>query len=390
MQKLALAEKIIPLIIHMLFPAFLFGSCLLGFYLSAPFDSQTASGMHAFFYIFSFAAAIILLYFNLNKSLFFILSIALAYILINLFKNLYGEAYAETAAYQNLSTLLPINLIFFYFWPNRKFLSKDTVFLLLGFFAEFALAEHLSRAGITLGLMTEIPGIGNFNLLSFAFFAVLFGCTFVNAVRYGDIWNYNALFAGLFVGCGLYYSATASGLTIFFLGAVICLLLSISQNIYLETYRDPLTGLYSRNSFIIHSKKFPLKYSLGIVSIDDYDKLALNFGKRTQNTLIKLITGKLLELEKEESIYRYSPDEFVIVYKNLDKNETFEQIETIRRAVASALFEYSPRKKALKLTISGAVSEKKRQDLNSFEVLVRARKVLQKTRSFSHNVTSKA
>lgn len=390
MQKLALAEKIIPLIIHMLFPAFLFGSCLLTFYLSAPFDNQTASGMHIFFYIVSFAAVIILLYFNLNKSLFFILSITVAYILINLLKNLYGEAYSDTAAYQNLSALLPVNLIFFYFWPNRRFLSQNTVFLLLGFFAEFALAEHLSRAGIAISLPIEVPGIGPFNFFSFAFFTVLFGCTFINAVRCGDIWNYNAMFAGLFTGCGLYYSVTASGLTIFLLGAVICLLLSISQNIYLETYRDPLTGLYSRNSFIIHSKKFPLKYSLGIVSIDDYDKLALNFGRRTQNTLIKLITGKLLELEKEESIYRYSPDEFVIVYKNLDKNETFEQIETIRRAVASALFEYSPRKKALKLTISGAVSEKKRQDLNSFEVLVRARKVLQKTRSFSHNVTSKA
>lgn len=390
MQKLALAEKIFPLILHMLFPALLFGGCLLGFYLGAPFSSRTVSSMHVFFYVFSFAATIILLYFNLNKSLFFIFSLVIAYILVNLLKNLYGETFADTAAYQNLSVFLPANLLFFYFWPNHRFLSRDTVALLLGFFAEFALAEHLSRSGISLALMTEFPGIGRFNLLSFVLFSVLFACTFVNSVRLGDIWNYNAMFAGLFTGCGLYYAAAASGLTIFFLGAIVCLLYSISQNIYIETYRDPLTGLYSRNSFIIHSKNFPLKYSLGIVSIDDYDKLAQNFGRHTQNTLIKLVTRKLLELEKEESIYRYSPDEFVIVYKNLDKNETFAQIEAIRRAVASALFEYSPRKKALKLTISGAVSEKKRQDLNSFEVLVRARKVLQKTRSFSHNVTSKA
>ncbi len=80
----------------------------------------------------------------------------------------------------------------------------------------------------------------------------------------------------------------------------------------------------------------------------------------------------------------------MIVYKNLDRNETFERVETIRRAVASSLFEFSPHKKPLKLTISGAVSEKKRQDLTAYEVLVRTRKVLQKTRSFSHNVTSKA
>lgn len=389
MQKLALAEKIVPLIAHMLLPAVLFGAALLWFYLGAPFGGGVTAGMHVFFYIFSFAGTIILLYFNLSKALFSILSIVVAYVLINLLKNVGGETYAASAAYQNLSVLLPLNLLFFYFWPNHRFLSQKTVALLLGFFAEYALAEHLSRAGISLNLSTGSAENG-FNLPSFGLFLVLSVCTFVNAVRHGDIWNYNAFFAGLFCGCGLYYSASPSGLTIFFLGAVLCLLLSITQNIYLETYYDPLTGLFSRNSFIIHAKKFPVKYSLGIVSIDDYDKLAANFGKPVQNALIKLITAKLLELEKEDSIYRYSPDEFVIFYKNLDKNETFERIETVRRAVASALFEYSPRKKALKLTISGAVSEKKRQDLTAFEVLVRARKVLQKTRSFSHNVTSKA
>lgn len=389
MQKLALAEKIVPLIAHMLLPAVLFGTALLWFYLDAPFDGGVTAGMHVFFYIFSFAGTIILLYFNLSKALFSILSIVVAYVLINLLKNVGGETYATSAAYQNLSILLPLNLLFFYFWPNHRFLSQKTVALLLGFFAEYALAEHLSRAGISLNLSAG-SAENDFNLPSFGLFLVLSICTFVNAVRHGDIWNYNAFFAGLFCGCGLYYSASPSGLTIFFLGAVLCLLLSITQNIYLETYHDPLTGLFSRNSFIIHTKKFPVKYSLGIVSIDDYDKLAANFGKPVQNTLIKLITAKLLELEKEDSIYRYSPDEFVIFYKNLDKNETFERIETIRRTVASALFEYSPRKKALKLTISGAVSEKKRQDLTAFEVLVRARKVLQKTRNFSHNVTSKA
>lgn len=114
------------------------------------------------------------------------------------------------------------------------------------------------------------------------------------------------------------------------------------QNIYAETYKDALTGLASRNSYIIHSKDFPLKYSLGIISIDDYDKLASSFSRRGQNVLTKLIASKIVELEKDESIYRYGDDEFVIMYKNLDKKESFERLETIRRAVASASFVYHP------------------------------------------------
>lgn len=389
MQKLAFAEKIIPLIANMLIPAAFFGFALLWFYLGAPFENDTSVGMHIFFYILSFLCTIILLYFNLNKSLFILLSIVVSYVLINLLKKIGTETYVATAAYQNLSFFLPLNLLFFYFWPNHRFFSKNTLYLLLAFFAEFALAEHLSRADIVLNIINQAAE-SSFNPLSFCLFFIFSCFTFTNAVRHGDIWNYNAFFIGLFCSCGLYYSSAPSGLTVFFLGAIICLLLSITQNIYIETYHDPLTGLYSRNSFIIHVKKLPVKYSFGIVSIDDYDKLADNFGKTTQNTLIKLITSKILEHEKEEIIYRYSNDEFVIIYKNLDRNETFERIETIRRSIASALFEYSPHKKALKLTISGAVSEKKRQDLSAFEVLVRARKTLQKTRSFSHNVTSKA
>lgn len=79
------------------------------------------------------------------------------------------------------------------------------------------------------------------------------------------------------------------------------------------------------------------------------------------------------------------------MYKNLDKKESFERLETIRRAVASASFVYHPRRKPIKLTVSAAVSEKKRSDANSFEVLVRALQgSLPKPRSFSHNVTSQA
>ena len=48
------------------------------------------------------------------------------------------------------------------------------------------------------------------------------------------------------------------------------------------------------------------------------------------------------------------------------------------------------RQKGLKLTVSCCVSEKKRSDDNSIEVLIRTRKALQKAYQFTQNVTSKA
>ena len=82
--------------------------------------------------------------------------------------------------------------------------------------------------------------------------------------------------------------------------------------------------------------------------------------------------------------------EFIIIFKNEDKKESFEHLEQIRRAIASTDFMLGNRKKGLKLTVSCCVSEKKRSDDSSLDVLVRARKALQKTYQFTQNVTTKA
>lgn len=103
-----------------------------------------------------------------------------------------------------------------------------------------------------------------------------------------------------------------------------------------------------------------------------------------------MIASRITETEFENQVYRYTPDEFVIIFKKEDKNEGFDRLEKIRRAVASAEFMLGRRKKPIKLTVSCAVSEKKRSDANSVEVLVRAHKALQKTYKFTQNVTSKA
>ena len=78
------------------------------------------------------------------------------------------------------------------------------------------------------------------------------------------------------------------------------------------------------------------------------------------------------------------------VFRNEDKNESFERLEKIRRSIASAEFVLNNRKKTVKLTVSTCVSEKKRSDANSIEVLFRAHKTLQKANEFSHNISSKA
>lgn len=383
-------EKTLPAIKNIFIPAAIMAFAILSFYINESFSNGSNLTLHGLFYVLSFVSCMILLYFNSRKPLFFIFCLVLSYILINLFKAKYGESYWDSAAYNNLCFFAPINFGLFLFWPNRQLLKRQNIYLLLSLFGQYAIAEQLSRYNVHLSfnhtsIMTS--GLSDTSLALFIIFSI---ASFVKSSLSGRIMDY-ALFSALIcAGFGFYYSSSATALSLFFASASLCLIIAIIQTLYNDTYRDNLTNLSSRNAYIIHSKDFPLKYSIAIVSIDDYEKFGATLGRRSQNTLTKLVALKISELEKEESIYRYSDDEFVLLFRNEDKNESFEKIETIRRAVAAASFQFNAKRPPLKLTVSAAVSDKKRSDANSVEVLVRARKVLQKTRSFSHNVASKA
>ncbi|MBE6449013.1 MAG: diguanylate cyclase [Alphaproteobacteria bacterium] len=389
MHKPILIEKIFPLIGNIFLPAFIFSAFLFGFYINETFSHGFTNFLHFGFYIISFCALLFLIYFNKGQPFFIFCITIIAYTFINLLKHLYAQDYTHSSAYVGLSILLPLNLIFFYFYTPRSFLNKKSVWVLISFLFQFSIIEYISRHSLNTNALF-IQQDSNLSVFSYLSFFILFAIITINAIRTGSNNDYNLLFATISIFMALYHSDTASGLCAFFSAASLCLISASAQNIYNETYKDTLTGLDSRNSFIIHSKNFPFKYCIGIISIDDYDKLGTNFNKRTQDILTKLIAEEISETEKEENIYRYSPDEFVIVYKNIDKKEGFERLEAIRRAIASAQFQFNNRHKPLKLTVSACISEKKRSDASSFEVLVRADKALQKTRCFSHNVTTKA
>lgn len=331
-----------------------------------------------------------LLYFNRSKPVFYILITGLAYILINYLKNFYGNDYVASASYINLCFFLPLNLGIFYFLPNRKLLSRLNVYLLLALFAQFSLAEFLVRHEIKINLTIPDAYFGNITALGFILFTLLAVIFIFKASEKGRILDYALFFATLNTALALIYSENATAVTLFFSLAALTLLIAIIEDIYYNTYKDVLTGLAGRYAFMINSARFPLKYSLGLIIIDDYDKLLNIFGRRDRDNLIRMIAGKITEHEAEENIYRYNEEEFIIIYKNENKNESFEHLEKIRRSVASAEFILNSRKKAVKMTISTCSSEKKRSDAGSMEVLFRARKVLQKANEFSHNISHKA
>ncbi len=383
-------EKIFPLIKNMIMPSIIFATALIFFYSSPKLSISSLKTIHYTFYILCFISFMVLLYFNQRKPTFYILLTSLTYILINIFKTKYGAEYNTSAYYINLCFFLPINLFLFSFIPNNKLLCKNNIYLLLAIFVQFSIAEFLGKENLKINITFSDGHIGDLSILGFLLFSATVLFFLIQSAKEGSIIHYALLFSVFNIMFGMIYSSSVVGLTIFFSATALTLLSAIIMHIHYHTYKDSLTGLPSRNSYIIDSNSFPLKYSLGVVKIDNYAQLQNMFGKKNKNTLIRMITNRIMEENGEENLYRYSDDEFIVIFRNENKDESYEHLEQIRRAVASAEFILHDRKKSIKLTVSTCVSEKKRSDANAIEVLYRIRKKLQKANEFSQNISSKA
>lgn len=383
-------EQLTALVKNTLLPAFIFGFALLSFYARGEISGYSMLTLHYAFYVLSFSAFLILIYFNRRKPVFMILSILLGYILINYAKRTYGADYTVSPAFNNLCFFIPFNLALFYFLPAGRLLARRNIYFLLLVLFQFTIGEKLSQNNIVLGYSFSELEVSNLNSLSIFLFFCATAAAFIYSSVNGQIGSTANFFVIFEVFLGFYYSASTTALTIFFSAAALTIVVALIQEIYYSTYKDVLTGLASRNSYIVDAKNFPLKYSTGIICIDDYERLGKVFGRLRLGALTRMIANRISETETEGMIYRYAPDEFVVIFKNEDKNTGYERLEKIRRAIASAEFILNPRRKPIKLTVSCSISEKKRSDANSFEVLLRAHKALEKTHKFSQNVTSKA
>lgn len=382
-------KLIIPEIKNSLFPAFIFACAFLSYFLYGEISPLIRHNLHFIFWTADIIGILVLIYFNQRKPFFFLIVITLSYILINWLKRKYSLDYLSTTNYINLCFFAPVNLCFFYFLKNQKLMKSGSVWGLFFIFAEIALAEYLDKIDVTICLNSAVDGI-NLNTLSLILFVLFLTLAFIKCGLSGSIEDTSLFFSALNIFIGFYYSASSTALCLFFSAAILTAVSGLIKNINYTLNYDFLTGLANSHTYLKESKKFPMKYSLAIICLDNYQHIYKTFGYFKSQNLIKMLATRISELEPENPLYRYSTDEFILVFKNDNLKQSFEKLDNIRREIATSEFMFSRKTKGIKLTISGCVSEKKRSDSNATEVLFRARRTLQKTYQFTQNLISKA
>ena len=269
LQLLKNMGNILPLTAHSIIPCLILGLSVVGYYIIEEISPLYMQTLHWNIYILGIFSMGVLGYFNRNKPLFFMLSILIAYLLINNIRRIDGAEFIYNFSYQNLCVLLPLNLLVFYMLPKRRFISKETLYLLIGFLLELSIMEHFSKEH-SLGWNYAAKGAFTFSHVSLLF-AIICGIIILfRASMSGKIVQSYLLFAYIEVIFGLIYADNSSALTMMFFTAIATTFIAICYEVYHTTYHDELTELLSRNSFIINSKKFPLKNGIGIICIVDF------------------------------------------------------------------------------------------------------------------------
>lgn len=363
-------------------------SCV--YMLFAPLTDTFQTTLHTAFYTLNLSSILLLAYYNRNQSLFFIIIITIAYMLINFLKYNHGIIYYLTPAYLNLVFLTGCGMLFFYFLPNHPFRSIDTLKFLIIIFAGVSLGEILSNAQIKINFSPSTTFDCGLQFFGISLMWVVISIMILYASIKNDILGTSIAFASINVVIGFYFSAHPSALSLFFATAALIIFCGITRQIYTLTRKDNATGLNNGRTFMTHAKKFPLKYGLGIICIDDYHHLLQAFRKNGIGDIMLMISKKITSLEPEALLYRCTPDEFVIIFPNAEKGSSFSRVDEIRRQIAASEFILPQVKRPLKITVSCSVADKKRSDSNVNDVFIRAHRVLQKTYKFTQNITSRA
>jgi len=142
--------------------------------------------------------------------------------------------------------------------------------------------------------------------------------------------------------------------------------------------KDSLTGLYNRWVFkdeIQNLLENNLGFSLLLFDLDDFKKVNDTYGHITGDIVLKEI-GEIVRtsIRSTDIACRYGGEEFIIIFKELSKSDTFIISDRIRTKIESKRFIYADQ--AFRVTISGGIATFPEDGDSIEEVIKKADEVL--------------
>ena len=373
-----------------MFPIVILGIFLVYFFSITNYTDETYQFIHNLFISVVVLTFLASAYCKVIGSVVSIFAIYVCYLVINNTRYMHGEDYVFSSAYNVwIITFLPTLILVSYF-AKLKFMRYYWSMFFVFLFAETLLIEKLLNQTIEADATYFYKHIGMMNYPSLY---VSICCILYLLIRYiakGEILIIKTLFSSISLALGVYFSNKIMAFSLFFLVASLIECVVTIYYIFYIRYKNEELNIANLKMFYKESeKKYPPKYSIALLYIDDYDRLSKRFGEDKMLLLKKMFFKRIEKVCPEVKIYNYQDDALILGFLNIKTNECFEKAEEIRRAIATSIFVFNENNH-LQLTVSQGISEKKRSDNNAEVVLSRAETSLKKACKFTRNITVKA
>ena len=167
-------------------------------------------------------------------------------------------------------------------------------------------------------------------------------------------------------------------------------LLLLQEQLRETSVRDALTGLHNRRHFetclakaVAQVEEAGIELSLIITDIDHFKSVNDTYGHPVGDQLLRVFAETLAGHGREETVFRYGGEEFVILLPRVSLEKAMQRAECLREAVESSRVETGDQ--TLKVTASFGVACLPRHGHDGEALLVAADKALYQAKTGGRN-----
>jgi len=240
--------------------------------------------------------------------------------------------------------LLPLNLMALSLMTERGALARSGIVwlsaaLLQWFLVGWVCRPELAEVAASLEIayvnprLTAWTPIAQPALLAFVVTLVLQLSRFLvykNAVESGFMWALVASFIALH-GSRFGWSPTN-----YFATAGLILFLALLESSYKMTYHDELTGVPGRLALDQALHGLGHRYAVAIVDIDHLTDVNEICGHAVGDQVLQMVASKIASVSGGGKTFRYSGEEFAVLFPGKSAGETLAHLETLRKTVEAS------------------------------------------------------
>jgi diguanylate cyclase (GGDEF)-like protein len=115
--------------------------------------------------------------------------------------------------------------------------------------------------------------------------------------------------------------------------AGLMLIVGLLQESHRLAFRDELTGLPGRRALDERLRTLGAQYVIAMVDVDHFKKFNDTHGHDVGDQVLKLVAGRLAQVDGGGIAYRYGGEEFCVLFPDSDLRAATRHVEALRGAI---------------------------------------------------------